>query len=187
MKHRLFLSIGLPANIRHVIDYEIAELRNGVLRDVKFIDPQNCHFTVLFLGDQDDLEIGKIIETLSLVIPSINAPQITMDKICYGPDLNNPRMVWITTDTESSRSLAAIKKKVVGALSDAGIRFKLETRQFNGHITLARLDRLTSELPKVNLPFSANFTAQSMELIESELKSGGSEYATMASWTFREE
>lgn len=187
MKHRLFLSIGLPVNIRHAFDYKISELQKGILGGIKFVDPQSRHFTILFLGDQDDIEVGKIIEALSPIAPLIDAPEITINKICYGPDLNNPRLIWATTNEDSSQALSNIKEKVTTALLAANVRFKIETRRFHGHITLARLDRLTSELPKLDQPFSESFTVQSMELMESELKSGGSEYAIMASWTFREE
>ncbi len=62
----------------------------------------------------------------------------------------------------------------------------LVARRFNGHITLARLDRFAGELPELSRALSGSFVAQSMELMESKLKSKGSEYAPMVSWTFRE-
>jgi 2'-5' RNA ligase len=184
--HRLFVSLDLPKNIQHELDYEVSELQKSSWSEVKFIPRENWHFTLAFLGDQDDLALGKMINALETAVPKIKALEINIESLSYGPKAEKPSMIWALVDKESSLKLLEIKNIVNAALANEDIRFQEDKRTFNGHITLARL-RSKNILPPLLKEIHIPFTAYTVSLIESDFKDGGAEYAALASWTLDEE
>ncbi len=183
---RLFISIDLPKNIQHELDYEVSELQKSAWDKVKFVPKENWHLTLIFLGDQDDIAMGQIISALNTHVPQIKAQELLIKSLCYGPKIENPSMIWALTDKESSLKLLKIRDSINNTLAKANVRFQEDKRTYNGHITLARLKSRNS-LPALSKNLNIKFTAYTISLIESELTKNEAEYITLASWTLNEE
>lgn len=184
-KKRIFIAINLPKQIREALEKEIAGLVLKLPESVRFTPPEFLHFTLAFLGDQSDEDVGWVVAALQEVVPQFAPPEIRFDRIVYGPLGRAPRMIWAVADEETSVALGEIKMALEDALASRGVRFERETRKYLGHLTLARFER-AKELPEIETPFQSTFTPETVDLMESHLKHTGVEYIKLTATEFGE-
>lgn len=182
MKHRIFIAINLPEDIKKEL---VKHQANWPELPIRWTKPENLHITLIFLGhliDEQILEVCKITEEItSKYQPFL----INLKKICYGPPKKMPpRMVWV--EGERSKELANLKNDLEKSLIEK-INFSQERRALTPHITLGRIRtwewrRINAEeRPKVDTEIDLSFEVNSIEVMESELKRGGAEYAILES------
>ncbi len=150
MFSRLFISISISEEIKEKIAEKIeAAAEKHRELPFRFVKQENWHITVLFLGYIKDFEIPAICEELKKVAGNHEPFLINFDKIVYGPDSKNPRMIWLTAaqSKEFERLKNSIRIALARALrsrnANAPMRteqgnFKIDNRPANIHITLAR-------------------------------------------------
>jgi 2'-5' RNA ligase len=164
MKHRIFIAINLPENIKK-------ELANYQSKwpdlPVRWTKKENLHITLEFLGYLVDEELMELSQK-TREIASKNKPfSIHLNKICYGPVQSStksktPRMVWVMGN-------------------------KIKEFNFVPHITLGRLRTWQwrqiepEERPEVNEDIDLTFEVNSIEIMESVLKRTGPEYIILES------
>lgn len=184
---RIFVAINFPEDLKGRIARIVEELRPKFdLTNIRFLEPENWHITVSFLGYQDDDSIGRIVEAVGEVGAQLDSFSVQLEKIMYGPP-KSPRMIWLTGSRATSDRLQELRNGLEDVLADKGVRFRRESRQFNIHITLARfenVDRLV--LPKIDRLFSESFIAESLDVMESNLKRSGAEYTILSSGKFQD-
>ena len=183
MKHRIFIAINLPENIKKQLsDYQSRwpEL------PCRWTKKENLHITLAFLGYLNDEELVEICKITKEVASRHEPFLITLNKIIYGPPHNTPRMIW--AEGEKSEKLGKLQKDLENSLS--GLSSELEEEQgrdYTLHITLGRLRQWEfrqiepEERPEVNEEINLSFEVGSIEVMESELKRGGPEYAVLES------
>jgi len=196
MRHRIFIAINLPEKIKKelIIHQEKIEKLFTSLQDespqpkvTRWTKKDNLHITLIFLGyvsDQELLEICKITKDTALK----NKPfLIKLIKIIYGPPKKMPpRMIWV--EGEKSKEFSTLKDDLEKSLTTSKqVRFSPEKRVFSPHITLGRIRTWEfrqiepEERPAVNEEISLSFEVNSIEIMESQLKRGGSEYTVLES------
>ena len=165
MKHRIFIAINLPENIKNILSSYRDKWPDLPVRWTK---KENLHITLEFLGyliDEELIELFQKTKELALKNESFS---IRLNKICYGPpnkkpsEVRTPRMVWATGE---------------------------KTKEFNllPHITLGRLKTWEwrriepEERPEVNEEIDLTFEVNSIEIMESVLKRTGPEYIILES------
>ncbi len=184
-KKRLFLAINLPESVKKELDGAVAKAQEALDPSIRFVDRENWHLTVIFLGAQSDEDVTAINQALLEVGSEFEPPVVRLEKVTYGPVGRTPRMVWLVADRESSQRIAAIKAALEKSLHEKGIRFDQEHHLFTGHITLARFNAVNREtLPELSIPFSRMFEAKTIELMESSPKKSGMEYEPLSSVDF---
>ena len=183
MRHRIFIAINLPENIKK----ELSSFQGKWPKlPVRWVKPENLHITLAFLGYLSDEELLEIIK-ITKEVASRNQPfSINLNKILYGPPKKMPpRMVWI--EGEKSRELAKLQIDLENSLTGSRISFEPEKREFKPHITLGRIRQWEfrqiepEERPNVDEDISLNFEVNSIEVMESQLKRGGAEYMVLES------
>ena len=185
-KKRLFIAINFPKDIKDKIATEIEKIRYDFNIDIRFLGPDNWHITLAFLGHQTDEMINNILEATTAAAKDFSVPKIELSDMSYGPLGKTPRMVWLNCTSETSAALAELKKSLVNALLDRGVNFKQEYRLFKAHVTAARFQTTEKEkLPVIDKKLGWNFTANSLDLMESHLKRSGAEYIRLAGIEFR--
>lgn len=148
---------------------------------IKWVDTENIHLTLTFLGDT---EVGKI-ESLTKML----------SKICYGfgrfsfslqgtgvfTSYSNPRILWIGIDTKDI--LCELNMLIVNGLARTG--FTVEDKPFRPHITLGRLklihdkDILRSAVERFQEEIFQTVKVTEIALFESILKQSGPEYRAL--------
>ena len=179
MKHRIFIAINFPEEIKK--ELEKFQSRWPEL-PIRWVKPENLHITLAFLGYLTDEELVEILRITKEVAQRHNSFSINLTKICYGPPKKTPpRMIWV--EGEKSKDLANLQLDLEKSLNSSGkIKFEPEERSFTSHITLGRLRQWEfrqiepEERPNVETDISLSFEVNSIEVMESFLKRVGPEY-----------
>jgi 2'-5' RNA ligase len=145
---RTFIAIPLPSEI---ITF-LAELQDQLKisgADVKWVEPENIHLTLKFLGERDDKKIKQIIDILEETVKDKKQFLARISSLGAFPKITSPRVIWAGIDLGDEET-----KLISGELQEkiAGIGIPKEERDFSSHITIARtkssknLEKLVKEL-----------------------------------------
>lgn len=192
-RHRVFIAINLPGDIKKELVSFYDKWKN---LPAKWTKEDNLHITLEFLGDLTDIEIAGVCKMVDEVAKKHESFSINLNKILYGPPQNPaksgiagqaqkiPKMVWV--QGEKSEELNNLKDDLQKNLLEK-IRFRPDGAGFTPHITLARISEWEfrkfeiDERPEVDENIDLVFTAESIEVMESELKRGGPVYTILES------
>lgn len=177
----------MPEDVRQNLARLLEPLR-PIAPKTSWVKPENLHVTLKFIGEVADPTAEEIIKTLAL-IPFTNSIEVKFSGLGFFPDAKRPRVFW--AGVQASEELLQLVKQVELALESLGIA--REGRNFSPHLTLARfreprtatrlIDRCDS---LTNLEFGTTKSSQ-FHLIQSTLKSSGSEYTTLQSFSLASE
>jgi len=183
-KYRIFIAINLPENIKKKLnDYQ----NNFREMPIKWTSINNLHITLAFLGyigDQELLEISKIIKQVSINQAPFYVP---LDKISYGPlETMPPKMVWARFD--DSGDFNSFRNNLNNLLLNSEIiRFSLDVKKFSPHITLGRVKKMEwrqiepEDRQDIGQDLNLKFPVNSIEIMESQLRRNGPEYSILES------
>ena len=178
---RAFIAINLPEKVKKSIVESSAQWRN---LPVNWTYEQNLHMTLLFLGDITDDEVKEIGEKISEVARRTEPFTIKFTEFVYGPKdftlTERPRMIWL--EGEENENLAVLCDELGNALQMGERR-----KKFRPHITVGRIHagRGIGDFPKtLNKELDASVQVASIELMESELRSGKRHYGILLSAKF---
>ena len=100
-------------------------------------------------------------------------------------------MIWLVGTKETSKILGEIKNHLENELVKNGVKFQRENRPYNAHLTLARFPSAPINADTISINQFLNqhksvlsFQAQSLDLMESHLKSTGAEYEVLTNLAF---
>jgi len=133
---RTFVGVALDDSIRRKIVALQLEFANTGAR-VKWVEPENLHVTMLFLGEVDAREVLQVCKTVGRV--AANVPTFPMAVAGVGgfPNLRRPRTLWIGVE-EGAAELVRLHDEMELELRKLG-GYRREDRQFTPHITLGRV------------------------------------------------
>ena len=161
---RLFVAVWPPD--------ELVETLSGLPRKnrpgIKWVEPENWHVTLRFLGDADPDEVSAALDEVEL------APMTAR----YGPaiDVLFDRVIAVPV-----AGLDGLAAAVAAATANLGT--DPPRARFSGHLTVARL-RPHARIPNViGALVSAEHEVTRFELIESRLRPGGPEYEVLEVWS----
>lgn len=174
-KRRLFIAINLPEELKAKIEKRIEEIRYKFINDIRFLNRDNWHITISFLGVQEDVVIGEAVESMALIAKQFKAPEIEFTDMGYGPAGKSPRMIWLNGSAQTAKELQKLKEALENDLIDRGVVFKREYRQMKAHVTLARFESAI-DLPDIDGDLPFRFVAEHIDLMESRLGSSGAQY-----------
>jgi len=132
---RTFIAITLPKEIGDSLSRLQEQLKTSGA-DVKWVNPQNIHLTLKFLGEIDDKKLDKVNQILDDVIKDKNNFYIRLSSIGAFPKINFPRVIWIGID-KGDMETKQIAKVLEERVAKTGI--PSESRPFSSHITLGRV------------------------------------------------
>lgn len=160
MHHRIFIAINLPEDIKKELS---AFQEKWPELPCRWTKKENLHITLEFLGYLTDEELIELCQKTKEMASGKMVFNIHLNKICYGPpNKKPPRMVWVVGE-------------------------KIKEFNFIPHITLGRIKTWEfgqiepEERPEINEDISLSFEVNSIEVMESQLKRGGSEYTVLES------
>ena len=132
---RTFIATELPGEIKDALSRLQGKLKNSQA-DVKWVEPQNIHLTLKFLGERDEKSIEEIMRILQVVTKSRKSFNARISCLGAFPSINSPRIIWVGIDKGDSET-----KEIVKELEDriAKIGIPKEDRPFSSHITIGRI------------------------------------------------
>lgn len=172
---RLFSAIEIPWSTAE----RLAMLRSG-LSGARWIDPENYHLTLRFVGDVD----GATARDFTNALGEIELPpfELRLDGLgSFGG--NKPRAVF--ADVAPSPALNALRRANERAARVAGL--PPESRNYKAHVTLARLrgarpDQVATYMERQGSAVTESFTVNRFVLYSSRNSVGGGPYVVEAAY-----
>jgi RNA 2',3'-cyclic 3'-phosphodiesterase len=125
---RLFTGLEIPSQVAFMLS-----LKRGGLQGARWIDPENYHITLRFIGDVDHHTANEVADALDRLAES-EAFAIKLNHLgAFGGD--KPRALY--AGVESNAALAHLQASQERVLQRLGL--PPESRKFIPHVSLARL------------------------------------------------
>jgi 2'-5' RNA ligase len=167
---RLFIAIDLPVNIRERLSFMCCGLPGA-----RWLDPEQLHLTLRFIGDVDSIVFNDIRETLTEIRGEPFFMQL--EGVGFFPPRGKPRVVW--AGIKKNEQLVHVRNRVESVLVRAGL--EPEGRKYSPHITLARLNntpgsKVGAYLAHYSMFMSEEFQVDEFSLYSSVLSSKGAKH-----------
>ena len=132
---RLFIAIELSPQIRDTLAQIQSHLKYAAA-DVKWVEKDNIHLTLKFLGEIAEEKAEKIKAILDEIGSQIRPFEISLKEIGVFPKIEYPRIIWVGID-KGALEAKELAERIDGELSKIG--FQLESRPFASHLTIGRV------------------------------------------------
>lgn len=132
---RTFIAIELSDEIRSFLSQIESHLKYSGA-DVKWVDENNIHLTLKFLGEIDEEKCNKVKDALDKIADLTRSFEISIKDIGAFPKIDYPRVIWVGLDKGTSES-KLLAENIDEALSKIG--FEKEARPFTAHLTIGRV------------------------------------------------
>ncbi len=194
MNHRVFIAINLAPEIREKL-YSTRDQYSQL--PCRWTKKENLHLTLLFLGYLNDEEVLQTCQTVQEIGKKHPSFDLELNRIIFAPPGKKiPRMIWV--QGQPSKELAALRNDLENSFFDkmshppgasemTNQPNEDEKHGFSPHTTLGRLKQWQfqqmepEEIPEINNKISLTVPVESIEVMESELKREGPEYAILES------
>lgn len=131
---RLFTGLEIPQDVAFALS-----LKRGGLSGARWIDPENYHITLRFIGDVDGQTADEVADSLDRLANSLRFSIRLTHLGTFGGD--KPRALF--AGVEPSEALSRLQAAHERVLQRAGL--PPEGRKFVPHVTLARLRGTAAE------------------------------------------
>lgn len=133
--HRVFVAVELASELREEV-IRIQQTLKGSGAHMRWVHPQNLHFTLRFLGELPLAEVAKVKIAVREAGQRASPFMIHLRGVGAFPSLERPQVVWIGVGEGEAEF---IKLAETINLSLARYHFPREDRPFTAHLTLGRL------------------------------------------------
>jgi 2'-5' RNA ligase len=177
---RCFIAIEIPEQIRRAIG-EVIEILKKYDPDVKWVNHENLHLTLKFLGNTPEDLLPRIRASLLNIVLSYEPFYIKIYGTGVFPNRRHPRVVWV--GAVDSEILGKLKVDIEESMELLG--YQIEDKEFRSHLTLGRVRsqkgivNLVSELDNFQAKEFGSISVNSLRLMKSVLKPGGAEYSCL--------
>ncbi|MFC2034840.1 RNA 2',3'-cyclic phosphodiesterase [Chloroflexota bacterium] len=138
---RSFIAIELPDEFKLELSQLEARLKSDKQHWVKWVDPDNIHLTLKFLGNAAIDASGEITGAMEEAAQGIPPFHLAVKDLGVFPNWKQVRVAWVGISGEIDR-LSQLHRRIDSNLAPLG--FTPESRPFTPHLTLARLHNQAS-------------------------------------------
>jgi RNA 2',3'-cyclic 3'-phosphodiesterase len=180
---RTFIGIPLPRAIRDRL-CELQRSLGASAPGVKWVEAENLHITLVFLGEVDDRELPAVCRAVQEAIAAHAAFPLSVEGPGCFPNTRRPRVLWVGAGMGAQEAVA-IHDALEAPLFELGC-YRREERKYTPHVTLGRLrgeapgDALTLALAKHQGFKAGELTVDQLHVMSSELTSRGPIYAILS-------
>jgi 2'-5' RNA ligase len=184
---RCFIAIELPDGVKRDLRELQAQLKAASLAPVKWVDPENIHLTLKFLGNVAAGRLDKIGQAMTEAVQGTSSFSLEVKELGVFPNPKRVQIVWVGVSGETEK-LAILQQRIESGLEKLG--FPSENRRFTPHLTLARLrDRATPQereklgqtIAETEFASAQSFMVNSVKLMKSQLTPEGPIYSQLSS------
>jgi 2'-5' RNA ligase len=176
---RLFIAVNLPEELKKEIGKFIGELKK-TSTPLKWVEQENLHLTLKFLGEVKKEKVPRIIESLK----SVGKTEALFELCLQGCGSFGSRVIWIDA-VQGTKECCDLAGKIDQSMAALG--FTKEERAYTVHLTIGRskganrqlLGPLFEVMDKNKDKFFGRWQVTSFELIESTLTPKGPIYKTV--------
>ena len=179
---RTFIAVELNKAIQH----RIATLRDQLHStgtEIKWVEPDNLHLTLFFLGDVDERDIPSVCDAVDREVSKSTSFEMSVERVGSFPNHYRPRVLWVGI-VEGARELSSLHERLEPCLLKLGC-YRREDRKFTPHVTIGRIrsdhrqQGLAKELAKYNSWQGGQTSVQELLIMRSELTPRGPSYSVL--------
>lgn len=167
---RAFIAIELSNEIRGSLAQIESHLKYSGA-DVKWVEKDNIHLTLKFLGEITEEKSEKIKYILDEIAKQTKPFELSLKISKEGsgifvgafPNLDHPRVIWVGLDKGAAES-RLVAEKVDDAFLKIG--FRKESRPFAAHLTIGRVRSSKNKEALKEKISNLQFKAYSLQLID---------------------
>ncbi len=178
---RCFIAIDLDERVKMALSAFQNKLK-GCNADIRWVNPENIHLTLKFLGNIDESMLDKVKTNLEDICNKYNRFGLEAKGMGLFPDKRRPRVLWV--DIRGNDSLTGLQRDIEEGMVSLG--FDREDRRFSPHLTIGRFRSwrgIEALYDKIQLHKDDSFgliNVRSVFLMESKLRPSGAEYRKIA-------
>ncbi len=160
------------------------DIKSFLNTGLTWVQPENFHLTLGFLGELDQKSIDKLIYELELELSKFNQTACTFTGLGTFPHFRQPRVVWI--GVRSTPGLGKLTSAVQNTSHKCGIKIKADST--TPHVTLARIKQnlnpteilaIGMNIRQIKPPDLTDQVLDRIILFRSELRSIGPLYTNL--------
>lgn len=136
-KIRTFIAAPLPEEVVNRVAQlcrQIGEIGTGI----RWVEPQNMHLTLKFLGDVDENETYRICQSLQQAAGGHHAFQYECQGAGAFPKVERPRTLWVGVG-QGRDEIIALQADIDGAMADLG--YAPDPKRYLPHLTIGRVKK----------------------------------------------
>lgn len=156
---------------------------------IKWVVPEQWHFTLAFLGDtfpKTETVVKKILQ--NVVNDPVDPIQVCFNTIGVFPALRNPKVIWV--GIEENPSLKDFARRVYQGLFSGGVLF--DSKPFVPHLTIGRVRKIDDYagfkacFHGCSLPKLAEYHINELVYFQSVPEKTGPSYQALKTWSLGE-
>lgn len=132
---RTFIAVEVDEAVKKNLTEFLNRLKE-TSSDVRWVDVQNIHITLKFLGYIEEAHLSAVKEIIRKAIKGIRPFTIKFRGAGAFPKLERPRVVFVSAE-DNSGSLSKVQSQLEEGLAELGI--EKEDRPYHPHLTLGRV------------------------------------------------
>ena len=180
---RTFIGVDIGKAIRDravALQEKLAQATSAV----KWVEPENLHVTLLFLGEVDEREVPTVCRVVADETQKHPCFQLSIERVGCFPNPRRPRILWIGVG-QGTQELCAVHDSLEPPLLELGC-YRREERKYTPHITLGRVrgdrpaDSLAAALGKHAGWQGGEITVREILVMSSELTPQGPIYTVLS-------
>lgn len=184
---RVFIAIDIEKKVLEAISRLQQQLQRKARineKSVKWVEPENIHLTLKFLGEIKDTELVQVCKITEQVTKNYSPFDLEIETVGYFGG-SSARVIWVGIKG-GSEQLVKLATELDEGLSTIG--FAKETRAFTGHLTLCRIKDFKAGVELAKLvdglgPFKAGESeVEAVAVYQSELSKAGPTYTALGKY-----
>ncbi|MGD1041623.1 MAG: RNA 2',3'-cyclic phosphodiesterase [Sedimentisphaerales bacterium] len=195
---RCFIAIDIDGKIRKAIadlQKQIASKVDVKKGDLKWVEPNNIHLTLKFLGEISDEQVAEVSEIAKTVAQAHQKFNLEIESVGSFPPTGSQKgggrsakVVWVGAG-KGTDALLALQKDLDDLLAQAG--YPKEEREFSAHLTLCRVNHPMAgfKMGEAIAQFShlklGSIAAESLCVYQSQLTPAGPTYTLLGEFKLR--
>lgn len=179
---RCFIAIELSQEIKTVLAATQAGLKPAFCGDIKWVDPENIHLTLKFLGEIDAALAEKTKSIIDEIASRTMPFTIRLSSAGAFPSPGWPSVLWVGIDIGKDGCIN-LAGRIEEKLAPLGV--EKEPRPFHPHLTIARVKSLHGKQQTKGILESlkvqpVEMALSKMALFQSTLTSAGPIYTKLS-------
>jgi 2'-5' RNA ligase len=184
---RCFIAIDIDEKIRSALGDLQQQLRNGVdvkKGDVNWVNPDNIHLTLKFLGEIKDAKVVEVCNIVSDVAGRYESFELDIESVGHFGG-KSARVLWVGAG-DGEENLLELQEDIEESLALAG--WPKETREFSIHLTLCRIRKPAAGAKMASMSEDykdfklGTMPVDSVSVYQSELKPTGPVYTLLGNY-----
>lgn len=178
---RAFIAVELPLNVRDAV-VSVQRAFAGAGSDVKWVEAENIHLTMRFLGEITEVQRQAIGSLLAEVARSRAPIEAALSEVGTFPERGMPRVIWVGIG-QGADQLSRMAEEIERGL--AALSIPSEERRFVAHVTLGRVrapragGAVQRRLTQIRWTPPAPFRIERVTLFQSTLGRAGPVYTAL--------